>query len=355
MAALNDILVLNAEIAALVRAGIPLELGLRRLSESVSGRLGALAERLAVRLESGQTLVAAIREEQWTVSPMYAAVIEAALAADRLPEALDGLVLFGRTLQETRRQIGLALLYPTIVAIAAYGLFVLFALVVVPEVVVRWDPLSPFRAWFLPVCESIQASAVCWVPAVPAVVVAGLVLASKYGRARTDTEFVALEPGGRGLLTGTWIPGVPQLYRDLDRAHTSQVLGFLLEQGVPMPNALRLVSQMTGSQSLAAAYSRLAEGAELGRALASDVHFEPRLPTLIAQLLRAGAVDKALPDSLRKASEIYYRRVRRRVAWMRSTLSPVFAVAIGGTVTVAFTLALGFPLRWLIHELFQFV
>ncbi len=355
MVALNDILVLNAEIAALVRAGIPLELGLRRLSQSVSGRLGALAERLAVRLESGQSLVSSIREEQWTVSPMYAAVIEAAMAADRLPEALDGLVQFGRTLQETRRQIGLALIYPTIVAVVAYGLFILFAVVVIPEAVLRWDPMSPLQAWLLPVCGAVRETSVWWIPLVPAVIFTGLMLASRFGRSSTDTEFVALEPGGRGFLAGTWIPGVPQLYRDLDRAHTSQVLGFLLQHGVPLPRSFRLVAQMTGSRSLAAAYERLAAGADLGRALASDVHFEPRLPTLIAQLLRAGAVDSALPAALQKASEIYYRRARRRAAWMRSTLAPVFAVAIGGTVTVLFTIALGLPLRWLVLELFQYV
>jgi len=351
VASLNDLLVLNAEIAALVRAGIPLELGLRRLSATVSGRLGMLAERLVTRMESGQTLAEAMAKEGETVSPLYAAVVEAGLRSNRLPEAMESLVGFGRLLQDVQRRVRLALLYPLIVATFAYGLFAIFVVVVLPNVLQMWDVFSVVRERLLPVCDRVQAAAWWWIPLFPVVAYLGLRALAAMGRVWSDTSFLALEPGGRGIALGSWVPGVSSLFRDLDRAQSAQMLSLLLEHEVPLPDALRMVSRLTGSRQLSAAYVRIAEGLEQGRSLPAEVHFETRLPPLISQLLRAGAVDRELPVALAVAGDIYRRRALRRADWLRITLAPAFAVLIGGGATLLMALAFGLPLRWLVQEL----
>ncbi len=351
MAVLNDVLLLNAEIAAMVRAGIPLELGLRRLSQTVSGRLGELAERLVVRLEQGDSLVTAIRAEETLVSPLYAAVVEAGLRADRLPAALDGLVTFGRTLQETRRRVQLALLYPAIVAVIAWVLLLLFVAVLAPAVVEAWDPLSTGRAYWLPLLLQAQTSVLWWGPGIPLAVVLLLYLLSALGRSWSDTEFIGREPGGRGMMSGTWIPGVPGIYRDLDRANVARMLGLLLEHQVPLPQALELVSRMAGGARLKSALNQIATGIGQGNALSDEIRRNPELPLLLAQLLRSGVVDHNLPAAMSQAGDIYLRRVDRRVTWLRTVLVPVFAVLIGGGVSLAYALALGLPLRWFLTGL----
>ena len=82
---LDDLISLNHEIAALARAGIPLELGLRGLASGTGSRLTRLADRLADRLASGRSLPDALAEEGPAVSPVYTSVIEAGLASGRLP------------------------------------------------------------------------------------------------------------------------------------------------------------------------------------------------------------------------------------------------------------------------------
>lgn len=353
MSSFSDLLVLNAEIAALVRAGIPLELGLRRLSQTLPGRLGTQAERLAVRLESGQSLVAALQAEELTVSPLYTAVIEAAVEADRLPEALDGLVKFGRMAQEARRQISLALMYPTIVAVMGYGLFILFMTVLLPERVAHGDPFSPLRAWAEPIVFMVRDTALWWIPGIPLAIWCGLQLASHWGRHRSDGDFVMAEAGPTSLNVGFWIPGVPELYQDMDRANSTHLMSLLLQHGVPLPRALALASRATGSHELSAAYERLSTAVSSGRSLSAEVPYERRLPPIIAQLLRAGALDRDLPEALERASEIFQRRVIRRAAWLRTTLAPAFAVIIGGGTTFLFVLIFVLPLKWIFDELLQ--
>ena len=49
---LDELIALNDEIAALVRVGVPLELGLRQLGGDLPARMGRLAKDLAQRMEA---------------------------------------------------------------------------------------------------------------------------------------------------------------------------------------------------------------------------------------------------------------------------------------------------------------
>ena len=132
---LEDLILLNREIAALVKAGIPLELGLRGLSGSVGTRLGRLSERLSSRLSSGLNLPDALAEEGPAVSPVYTAVMEAGLASGRLPEALEALASSGQMIVESRRRVYLALLYPSLCCVVGYLMFCLFVSVIAPQMI----------------------------------------------------------------------------------------------------------------------------------------------------------------------------------------------------------------------------
>ena len=57
---LDDLIALNDEIAALVRAGVPLEAGLAELGGDLPGRLGQFATVLAQRTARGESLAQAI-------------------------------------------------------------------------------------------------------------------------------------------------------------------------------------------------------------------------------------------------------------------------------------------------------
>ncbi|UCH70240.1 MAG: type II secretion system F family protein, partial [Candidatus Bathyarchaeota archaeon] len=61
---LEQLIALNDEIAALVRTGIPLEQALGQLGEDMPGRLGKLTQRLAERMQRGESLSQVLEEER---------------------------------------------------------------------------------------------------------------------------------------------------------------------------------------------------------------------------------------------------------------------------------------------------
>ena len=60
---LEEMIALNDEIVSLVRAGVPLELGLREMGEEQAGALGKITTALAVRMSRGQALAEALAAE----------------------------------------------------------------------------------------------------------------------------------------------------------------------------------------------------------------------------------------------------------------------------------------------------
>src|SRR5689334_20098249 len=84
---LAHLIALNDEIAALARAGLPLESGLRAVGRDIAGGLGAAMTGLAARMDRGASLAEALAAEGGTFPPIYRAVVEAGLRAGRLPTA----------------------------------------------------------------------------------------------------------------------------------------------------------------------------------------------------------------------------------------------------------------------------
>ncbi len=77
---LDDLIALNDEIAALVRAGVPLESGLAAVGAEMPGRLGKVATAWAARTARGEPLDQAIMQDAGQLPAAYRAVVQAGLA-----------------------------------------------------------------------------------------------------------------------------------------------------------------------------------------------------------------------------------------------------------------------------------
>ena len=133
---------LNEEIAALARAGVPLERGLLRAGSDLSGSLKRITQALGSRLSRGESLPKALEAEKAAIPPLYRAVVEAGARSGRLPAALEGLARYVRSYSEARAAIGVALWYPILVLSLAYGLFLGLVIEIVPRFIGAFEVLG---------------------------------------------------------------------------------------------------------------------------------------------------------------------------------------------------------------------
>ena len=86
----DDLIALTDEMAALVRAGVPLETGLAEMATELCGKQRNVANNVAAQLRAGKTLPQVLERSPETFPPIYTAVVEAGLRSGRLSSALRG-------------------------------------------------------------------------------------------------------------------------------------------------------------------------------------------------------------------------------------------------------------------------
>lgn len=334
----DDLIALNDEIAAMIRAGVPLEVGLDGFAGSASGHLAEITARLARTLSQGGSLGDAIEEEGGNLPSVYRAVIEAGQQSGRLPEALESLSGFSRSLEDVRQRISLALIYPCIVLVTAYYLFWFFLGQLLPSMdVTRLGlPVEESTGW-LSVVRTVH-DAVTSLGHVPPILlvllVAWWIIASK---SASRTRGVA------GALLRS-VPGLGGALRFFHFANFSQLAAILVEQDVPISTAWTLAAKTTGDPRLIADAELMATVATRGEPLSEATLARTALPPFMQWMLRSGERQGSLAPSLRQICSVYRRRATHRLGWLTLLLPMFLTLVIGGGVVLMYALALWVPL-----------
>lgn len=340
---LDDLIALNQEIAALVKAGVPLELGLRGLSGNVPSRLGHLADRLADRLSNGLSLVEALQQEGPAVSPIYTAVVGAGLQSGRLAEALGALTTSAQIEQDARQRVALAFVNPAIVAVIGYALFVMFVMTVAPAYLSTAEMFRFPDSLTFQVLRVLHRTVPVWgglIPAAAVVVLVGLVL---------------FQGRRAGLLTAwSWVPGMASVYRSLNLAQFVELLWLQISNGLPLETALRRAGDATDDRRIRAAVAQMGDELRRGGSLADALPRAKALPPLMRWMLATSEQQGTLAETLQLLAESYRRRALQRARLFQFWLPVLTTFFISGTVVLTYSLLFFIPLRalWggIMHE-----
>lgn len=334
---LDDLAALNDEIAALVRAGLPLESGLLGLGADLPGRLGRTIESLGQRMSRGQSLVEALEAERPQIPRLYAAVVAAGVRSGRLGAALESLAVTARQMLELRAMAGAALVYPLIVIGLAYALWIGFVLWIAPAV----EP--GYRAFEAPSADWIRrfaasgATVVYWGPAVPLAI---LVPLACWWRQSGKSLTVQSQTAGR--LFG-WVPGLRRLLYWSQAAAFADVLALLIEQEAPFAEALVLAAEASGGAQLCHEAERVAGAMREGRPLGESLSLAPSFPPLLAWLIQTGQQRGTLAAALRHSAETYRQRAVQRSDATRLFLPILITSAVGGGTVLLYAVLMIWP------------
>lgn len=341
---------LNDEIRLLVRAGVPLESRLADSARESSGRAAQALQRLAERLERGEGLADAVREEGDGLPQVYAAVVEAGAAAGRLSSALEVLARSMRRIADLQGELVVAIAYPSLVVLVGYLLFVLSLFTTLPRLLALSDDLGIARQGTVGVV-AVLAEHSWWFVASPPL---ALLAAAVYARPRQNGLF---DPGILGRLASV-IPGVGRVVADTESAAFAELLSLLAGQGVPLPRALDLAGRASGErrrEEEAAALARLVESGASPKAAGEWRRLPPELVLALADAAAASQSgsrpsDAPLAGSLALAARSYGQRARRGADRLKARLPLALSFVLGAGL-LAYALLLFGPMRRIWVEL----
>ena len=315
------------QLATLTLSGMPLDQALAAVAEQADDpRAAKVAASLRTRVAAGESLPSALAEYPRTFSPLYRGLVAAGAESGRLAEVLSRLADYLEAREALRQKVILALIYPAVVTVIAFGVIAVLLVYVVPQVVSVYQQSRQTLPWLtralIASSAFFRATGWLWLIVIAAAAIAfAAALRRPALRARWHAFLLRVPVAGR-------------LLRSLDTARFASTLAILTASGTPLLRSLDAASEVVRRIPLRDAATRAAalvrEGVALSRALREQGVFPPVLVHLVANGEQSGH----LAPMLERAAEDLERDAERRLAWLAALLQPALIVVMGAIVLV---------------------
>ena len=311
----RDVVLFTQELAALLRAGLPLDRSLQAL-ESVTTRaaLKTVLGQVLRDLREGKTLADALGRHR-IFSPLYVSLINAGETGGFLEEALDRLGDYLKTVSEFRSYLLSALIYPMILAGVGSLALTLMLLYVVPRFEGFFQQMGQTLYWStrLLIGASHAFRSYWWLGAL--LLIGAVFLVRR----------LAASPEGKFFLDRIKMqaPFLGDLSRRVAAAFFAKTLGTLLINGVPMVSSLRVVIASVNNRYLAKSLIGVLANVEKGQKLSGLLKKVGLFPELFLQMVAIGEETGHLADMLLSAAASLENDARAAVRRLLALLEPV--------------------------------
>ncbi len=246
---------------------------------------------------------------------------------------------------DLRRRIGLALVYPLIVLMLAYGLFILFCVHLAPHLKNTFDSFGLRASEVLDVLTDLGNDVAWWGWILPAAVAAFLIWWKKTG----GREFLS----GDGSLShiAFLCPGVRWIAKFSRYSQFADLLALLIEHDVPLSEAIVLAADTTNDPALQDAARGIAELSSRGHVRPGGLPGHGGFPPFLHWLITRREEQTGMVSALRAAADMYRRRALLRAEWIQVVFPVLAAVIIGGGATLIYTLTVFLPVTELLRRL----
>jgi type II secretory pathway component PulF len=341
----EDLITLNEEVAAMARAGLPLDQGLAALAEEMGrGELQRVTAQLATDLKAGRTLPEAIERQGKNLPPFYAGLVETGIRTGRMAEVLATLTVYARTIAGLRATILDALLYPAVVLL--FATIILGA--VIGYLVPRFGAIFEEFGMTLPLLTQVML-AICRRPLLflvaPLLIIVGTIILTK--------AILSGSEGGRRRWTRLVyaLPVVGVLIRASRQAAFADLLALLVDHDVPLPLAFQLAGEASSDPFLASGARAAQKELEAGQSVGPALRERMLVPELIAWMTTVGEQRGELGQTLQHVAELYHRQVERRAAFLRTVLPPFMIIGTAGILLFLFVFPTVLPMIKLLDGL----
>jgi general secretion pathway protein F len=150
--------------------------------------------------------------------------------------------------------------------------------------------------------------------------------------------FVFKRPQTRKTMVAAFssVPGIAGLLGDRRAARLLGTLGLLIENGVALPTALKILRDIVTEPRHAAAAERVHEQVRNGRRFADALAETDLLPPLAVRMLRVGDETGDLASIARHAAQFYEHKLSTGLDRLMGAIGPVViilvSIVIGGLI-----------------------
>lgn len=321
-----DLSLMTRQLAALLRAGVPLLQALDMLSRSLtSAALVVVVQEVHDAVASGTALHEALAQHPAHFSALYTSMVQAGESAGILDTMVERLAHTLESNEVLRSRVRSALMYPSVVLGVAVAVLVLILVWVVPvfkEVFQSFGAELPWATQMvMALSEGLSASG----PVLGVALLLGMLWWQRPQTAKAPLQIAK----DRWLLK---LPLLGPLVSTAVVARWAQTLSALLSAGVPLAEAMGPVAQACDHAVFARVTLQLQRQVAQGSRLSEGMAQSGRFPPMIVQLCATGEETGALDSLLARAGGLMATELNDRVNGLSSLLEPLIIVVLGGLI-----------------------
>jgi MSHA biogenesis protein MshG len=328
---LLDAALFSRQMYTLLKAGVPIMRALAGLQESaINPTLRDVIADLRASLDAGRELSTAMQRHPDVFSPFYLSVVRVGEATGQLDESFKRLFAYLEFEREVRERIKTALRYPMIVVVVIASAITIVNFAVIPAFARIFEshkvPLPLLTRILIGSSDFFLAY---WPVMLVAIVgsVAGFAsyIRSKQGRFNWDRLKLRIPIAGPIILKATL-------------ARFARSFALLSGAGVPIVQAMNVVSEVVDNAYLSSRIDRMRDGVERGESVLRTAVAAGVFTPVVLQMIAVGEETGELDDLLREVAEMYEREVDHEIKNLATAIEPIITIALGILVLM---LALG--------------
>ena len=320
-----DLMNFSRQLAAFLRAGIPILDALTVLTEDIgTSFFRTILIDIADALRSGAPLSEAMAAHASSFPNYYIGILRSAELTGNLDTVLDQLADYIERDLESKRAVKSALTYPIVVCVLAVATIIILTAFVLPKFELffkNFDAKLPLPTRMLLTSTAFLQKWYVVIGAVLVVLAVGLyiTLRTEWGKFVRDR-----------LLLRTPVLGNIVRFATIERFF--RILGSMLRAGVPVPEAMSAAIEGCNNRVYERGLAGAREGILRGEGLSVPLAATGLFPNAAAQMMRVGENTGTLDRQLELAANFYQGELSHNVKRLTSLFEPAIILVMGGIV-----------------------
>ena len=333
---MKDVAVFSRQFAVMINSGLSLIRSLAILAEQTENKeLARVVGEVRLDVEKGVSLSAAISKHPKVFSRLYIAMVRSGEVGGVLDAVLMRLADTIESQVELRRKVKSAMTYPVVALSICILISAAMLLFIVPQFKAIYVDLGGELPLPTRVLISLSDLLKSYFLIVFLLVGVGVYLFKRWIKTEQGRiKFDALK---------LRMPVMGLLVRKTALARFSRTLAALTRSGVGILEALDIVAETAGNETVSIALRETQSAVKRGDTLARPLAQHEVFPAMVTQMIAVGEETGALDEMLDKIADFYDQEVTATVDALTSLIEPLMIVVMG-TIVGGMVISLYLPM-----------